>query len=369
MHIHELETPCLVIDAEILRRNIKAMQAICNQHGCALRPHIKTHKSAEIARMQVEAGAVGITCAKISEAEVMAEGGLGDIFIAYPLIGTGKIERAIQLAKKLERLILAVDSHTGAQAFSEAALRHGIELEVRLEVDTGAKRTGLPLEDAVDLAVAVSKLPGLRLTGLYTFKGMVHEARPTRDVEQAAEEECMLLSQVAEMLAQRGIQIQDLSAGSTPTGASCAASGKVTEIRPGTYVFYDQMCLENGACTERDIAAYIRATVVSTPAPNYAVIDGGSKTFPTDTVLNQPPLSPHSYGYVRGRDNLRLDRLSEEHGMLRTPDGNPTGLQVGDVLELIPFHICPAVNLQNNMYLLENGSVRKLPVDARGMVV
>jgi len=345
------------------------MQAICDQHGCDLRPHIKTHKSVEIARRQVEAGAVGITCAKVSEAEVMAEGGLVDIFIAYPLIGTGKIERAMFLARKLERLILAIDSHAGAQALSEAALRHGLELEVRLEVDTGAKRTGLPLQDAVDLAVAVSALPGLRLTGLYTFKGMVHEARPTRDSKQAAEEECLLLNQTAEALTQKGIQIRDLSAGSTPTGSLCAASGLVNEIRPGTYVFHDQMCLENGACTEVNVAAYIRATVVSTPTPAYAVIDGGSKTFPTDTALNQPPLYPHSYGYVRGRDDLRLDRLSEEHGMLRTEDDSPTGLQVGDVLEVIPFHICPAVNLQNSMYLLEGGSVRKLPVDARGMVV
>jgi D-serine deaminase-like pyridoxal phosphate-dependent protein len=117
------------------------------------------------------------------------------------------------------------------------------------------------------------------------------------------------------------------------------------------------------------VAVHIRATVVSTPATDYAVIDGGSKTFPTDTVLNRPPLYAHSYGYVRGRDDLRLDRLSEEHGMLRTADGGSTGLQVGDVLEVIPFHICPAVNLQNVMYLLEDGVVRKLPVDARGMVV
>jgi len=369
MHIHEIETPCLVIDAETLRRNIVSMQNICTEHGCTLRPHIKTHKSVEIARMQVDAGAAGITCAKVSEAEVMAEGGLRDIFIAYPLVGTGKIERAMLLAKKLERLILAVDSHAGAQALSEAALRHGVELEVRLEVDTGAKRTGLPLQNAIELAVTVSKLPGLRLTGLYTFKGMVYEARPTRDKEQAAKEECLLLSQAAETLVQRGIQIRDLSAGSTPTGPACVASGSVNEIRPGTYVFYDQMCLENGACSKTDVAAYIRTTVVSTPAPNYAVIDGGSKTFPTDTVLHQPPLHPHSYGYVQDRDDLRLDRLSEEHGMLRTADGSPTGLQVGDVLEVIPFHICPAVNLQNNMYLLEDGSIRKLPVDARGMVV
>jgi len=345
------------------------MQQICNLHNVALRPHIKTHKSIEIARMQVKAGAVGITCAKISEAEVMAAGGLTDIFIAYPLVGLNKIERALLLVKKVKRLILAVDSFEGAQALSQAAVRHGLDIEIRLEIDTGLRRTGVSTQDAIDLAIAIYALPNLQLTGLYTFKGMTHKALPTLDQGQAALEECTLLANINHSLSQLNIFIKDLSAGSTPTGPACAATGLVNEIRPGTYVFYDQMGLLQGACKQEDIAAKIMATVVSTPAPDYAVIDGGSKTFPTDISLNQSPFNLHSYGYVLGHDDLRLDRVNEEHGMLRSADGRPTYLKVGDVLELIPSHICPAVNLQNHIFLEEDDVYRKLPVDARGMVV
>jgi len=348
-----IDTPCIKIDYQKLTANINRMQETCTKHNCNLRPHIKTHKSIEIARMQMKAGAIGITCAKVSEAEVMAAGGLTDIFIAYPLIGSAKIDRAIILAKRLNRLILAADSLAGAEALSREAVRHGLELELRLEIDSGAGRTGVTAQNAADLAEAISKLPNIRLTGLFTFRGVA-----------ANLEECTLLDQVKRTLSQRGIEIKDLSAGSTPTGLACAASGLLNEIRPGTYVFYDQSCLLQGACQADDIAARIIATVVSTPKPDYAVIDGGSKTFPMDVQL-----SNKSYAHVLGRDDLILDKLNEEHGMLRTSDGSPTGLKVGDVLELIPSHICPAVNLQNYIYIEEGGVIRRLPVDARGMVL
>jgi len=363
------ETPCLIADFAKVRANITRMQALCNHHAIALRPHIKTHKSLEIAKLQIKAGAVGITCAKVSEAEVMAAGGIEDIFIAYPLVGASKIDRALLMAKKIKRLILAVDSLIGAKAVSQIVQKHGMELEVRLEIDTGLRRTGVTVQEAVDLATAIHTLPALRLTGLFTFKGMVYEAQPTLDHEQAAQEECSILVNISRALSQRGIDIKDLSAGSTPTGPACAATGLVNEIRPGTYVFYDQTGFLQGACKQEDIAAYIVSTVVSTPAPGYAVIDGGSKVFPTDIPLNQPPLHLHSYGYVIGRDDLRLDRVNEEHGVLRTADGSPTYLKVGDILQLIPVHICTAVNLQNYIYIEENGSLCKLPIDARGMVV
>ena len=365
---YNLETPCIVVDQEKLNNNIKRMQELSKGHGCVLRPHIKTHKSIEIATMQIKAGAMGITCAKTSEAEVMAYGGIDDIFIAYPLVGVAKLDRAMRLAKKLKRLILAVDSHSGAKALSRAAQEQAVNCEVRLEIDSGLQRTGVLADEAVDLAEAVFALPNLQLSGLYTFKGMLHKSKPTLDYEKAALEECTLLAEVSNSLARRGIKIKDLSAGSTPTGLACAATGLVNEIRPGTYVFYDQMCLAQAVCEEKDIAAKIITTVVSCPTPTYAVIDGGSKTFPTDIALNQAPINLHSYAYVQGRADLRLDRMNEEHGVLRSFDGSPTGLQVGDVLELVPTHICPAVNLQNNLYLKEKGKLREIAVDARGML-
>ena len=156
-----LETPCVILDVAQARRNIEAMQAAADAAGCALRPHIKTHKMAVFARMQVEAGAQGITCAKVSEAETMAAGGLRDIFIAYPMVGAFRIRRALALAPKLDRLILAVDSWECARELSDAAQAEGLCLEVRLEIDTGAGRTGVPLEHAAALAQRIAAMPGL----------------------------------------------------------------------------------------------------------------------------------------------------------------------------------------------------------------
>jgi len=365
------ETPCVIIDYDILSANIKRMQRICDENGCDLRPHIKTHKSVEIAKMQIAAGAAGITCAKLSEAEVMAEGGIDDIFVAVPLIGS-KISRGIELAGKIKRLILTVDSIEGATALSKEAQRNNIELEVRLEIDTGAKRTGVPIQAGLDLAEKISNLPGLNLTGVWTFKGMTYNGQKTTNHKEAADEECALIYEFVQTLNQRDFNIKDISVGSTPTAehySPSAAKGLITEVRPGTYAFNDVMCMLYQSCTQEDIAASICATVISTPTPELAIIDGGSKTFATDQKLNTPPLNFHSFAYVKGRPDLRFDRLSEELGMLRTESGNATNLKVGDILEFFPIHICPTINLHNNLYVEEGGIFREIPVNARGMLI
>ncbi|MDR3276940.1 MAG: alanine racemase [Treponema sp.] len=370
----ELETPCIIIDVEQVRRNIAAMQRAADEAHCRLRPHIKTHKTAFFARMQAEAGAAGITCAKVSEAEVMAAGGLDDIFIAYPLVGAFRIRRALVLVSKLKRLILAVDSLAGAQALSEAAREAGLWLEVRLEIDTGKRRTGVPLEAAAGLAEAVAKLPGLELTGIYTFKGLLYRGAGVSDHELAAREEAELLEQIAQEIRRRGVNIRDISGGSTPTALALARIGKVNEIRPGTYIFNDIMTVQEGAARVEDMAVRYAATVVSCPRPDYAVIDGGTKCFPTDTPLNTLPGNYPGYALVEDpvsfetADHLRLDRMNEEHGIIRSTSGL-TGLSVGQVITLVPIHVCTAINMQNSVYLLEKGAVRRQVVEARGMLV
>lgn len=366
--IMQLETPCVVIDVEKARENIRRMQQAADNHDCKLRPHVKTHKIPYFARMQMEMGAAGITCSKVSEAEVMAEGGLQDIFIAYPLIGSNKIRRALSLSRRVKRLILAVDSLEGANFLEQAAGEAGVVLEVRMEVDTGAARTGVEREAAVRLAMEIKKLPHLRLTGIYTFKSLVYQNAPTTDTLLAAKEEGDLMESVSEKLRQAGIPIEEISAGSTPTGEAVAATGKVTEIRPGTYIFNDFMLTKEGHCEIGDIAGRICATVVSTPRPDYAVIDGGTKTFPMDIPLDAPPYCYPGYAVVEGIPDLALRRMNEEHGMLSSRLGN-TGLHVGQVVALIPIHICTAINMQNSIYLHEYGELRKVPVAARGMLV
>lgn len=366
--IEQLETPCLVIDMEKTKRNIQNTQKTADENHCKLRPHIKTHKMPLFARMQVEAGADGITCAKVSEAEIMAEGGLNDIFIAYPLVGNIKIKKAIALQKKVKRLILAVDSMECAVPLNEAAKEAGVVLEVRMEVDTGAKRTGVIRNHAVELAKQLMELSNLRLTGIYTFKSLVYKDEPTLDKVIAGKEEGELMEQLTNSLRGAGIPIQDVSAGSTPTGEEVAKTGKVTEIRPGTYIFKDFMLCKEGAAVFEDIAVRYYTTVVSTPCKEYAVIDGGTKTFPMDILLDVAPYHYPGYALVEGNEDLQLRRMNEEHGILTSKKGD-TGLKVGDKIALVPIHVCTAINMQNWVYVDYGDCLEKETVKARGMLV
>lgn len=366
--LEELETPCIVIDEALARQNAQRMQAVADACGCRLRPHIKTHKMPYFAHMQLEAGAAGVTCAKVSEAEVMADGGVDDLFIAYPMVGAFRVRRAIALSQRVARLILAVDSLEGATALNDAAFAAGVTLEVRLEIDTGAARTGARRDECARLAQQVHALPALRLTGIYTFKGLVYQNAFCGDAELAAREEGELMANLAHRIRAAGVPLADVSAGSTPTGRQVAATGLVNEIRPGTYIFNDALLCAEGAATPADIAARYYVTVVSVPCPEYAVIDGGTKTFSCDIPIQAEPYHFPGYALVEGRPDLRLSRMNEEHGILTAEHGE-TGLRVGQKLALIPIHICTAINLQNSVYVRSGERLRRLPVAARGMLV
>ena len=303
----------------------------------------------------------------------MAAGGVEDIFIAYPMVGEFRIHRALELQKRVKRLILAVDSLEGAAALSRSAGEAGLTCEVRLEVDTGARRTGVTRRHVLELAGQIAALPHLNLTGIYTFKSLVLHGCPTEDNEAAAVEAAELMSGMAAGLRARGLPIREVSAGSTPTGLQVARTGLVTEVRPGTYIFGDWMLTKENCAAVEDIAVRLYAMVVSTPAPDYAVLDGGTKTFPMDIPLDTPPFLYPGYAIPIGGDgkpdeNLQLRRMNEEHGILTAKNGR-TGLRVGQVLELIPIHVCTAVNMQNSVFVFEDGVLRRMPVEARGMLV
>lgn len=363
-----LETPCIVIDTVITEHNVKRMQEAADKCHCHLRPHIKTHKMPLFARMQLAYGANGITCAKVSEAEVMADGGVEDIFIAYPMVGNFRIKRAMELSKRIKRLILAVDSMEGAILMNEAAQAAGLTLEVRLEVDTGAKRTGVLRTQAADLAKRIFGLSNLKLTGIYTFKSLVYQDEATVDKYLAGLEEGELMEQIAADIRKAGVPIEEISAGSTPTGIEAAKTGKVDEIRPGTYLFNDYMVCKEGAAKQEDIAVRFYATVVSVPCKEYAVIDGGTKTFPMDIQLDTAPYYYPGYAIVDSNEDLVLRRMNEEHGMVTSKKGD-TGLKVGDIIALIPIHVCTAINMQNQIYLYDGESLKQEKVAARGMLV
>lgn len=362
-----IETPAIIIDMEKVRANLKDMSETVLKCGCTLRPHIKTHKNAELARLQLEFGAKGITCAKISEAEVMADAGINDIFIAYPLVGEFRLARAMTLAARI-KLYLGVDSIETAAMLSNAAQKAGLNIEVRLEVDTGLKRTGIPYEEAISTAKQIAAMPGLMLHGIYTFRGLLLNGEPTTENRAAGHQEGELLTKLASALRENGIDIRDVSGGSSPTGKFVAEVDGVTEIRPGTYIFQDYMQVQEGVCSLKDCAGYVLATVVSTPSEDYAIIDGGSKTFATDFRIGEPPYAYEGYGVVVGHEELVLSRLNEEHGIITARFGH-TGLTVGQRIKIIPVHICSTVNLHNTFWFNENNVFRKARVDARGMLV
>lgn len=337
-----METPYLLIDEKILDNNISRMACDVKNLGCKLRPHVKTHKNIEIAKKQIAAGACGITVAKLGEAEIMASGNIDDIFIAYPIIGQDKIKRALDLHDKVARLILTAESLEGATALSNAALEAGITFEVRMEVDTGLKRTGVPIEYAKDLARKISLLDGLNLKGIFTFKGALYKGKPTHDYKLAGREEGEMLLSLKDEL--DFIYHLELSGGSTSTGLFTAEVDGIDEIRPGTYAFNDAMQIASGRCDVNDCAVKIFYTVVSAHEDGRLVVDGGSKSISTDITPNTPPYNLNGYGICPDDKFAILDRLSEEHGVVRLETGAHK-YKVGDTICFISNHVCTTVNL------------------------
>ncbi|MDQ3923710.1 MAG: alanine racemase [Actinomycetota bacterium] len=359
-------TPYLLIDGARMERNIRGMADVARRAGVSLRPHIKTHKSPFIAKKQLEAGAVGITAAKVSEAEVMVDAGIRDVFIAYPVVTEPRVQQAIELSKRTD-LTVGVDSLEGAKRLAEAAREEDVALDVRLEIDTGLRRTGVPYDDAVKVAYQIDRLQGLNLTGIYTYRGAVLGGSKTLDLKAAGEEEGKLMVSLADRIREQGVGVEDVSVGSTPTVEYVAEVEGVTEIRPGTYVFYDRMQDRLDACSIEDCAATVITSIVSRPHEDVAMIDGGSKTFATDVLPDEPPINLRGYGQVMGSPEIVLESLWEEHGRLAVSGEHDFG--VGDRVQIVPNHICSTVNLHNKVYLLnEDSTVQALEVAARGKV-
>jgi Predicted amino acid aldolase or racemase len=354
-----METPALIVDTAQVRQNIQRVMEHAAQCGIAVRPHTKTHKMIRMARMQMELGACGITCAKLSEAEVMADGGIRDIFLAYCVIGNSKINRLLALGRRI-RIISGTDSMEGAKALSDAAVIAGQTVELRVEINTGGTRGGVSPENAPAFAQAVAALPNLRVTGIFTYKSSVLHGAATTDCKAAADEEDAIMASVAKAIRDAGVPITDVSGGSTPTW-QFVTEGTFTEIRPGTVIYGDANRVRLGVCTVQECAAYVLVTVVGTPTPERGVVDGGSKIFCGDSPNTE------GYGMVIGRPDLVLTRLWEEHGILAARDGGPTNLRIGETLRIIPNHVCTSVNLVDYAWLLhEDGGYEKARIDARG---
>lgn len=359
----EVDTPALVVSEDILHRNIAGMAAFGAGVGVSLRPHIKTHKTVEIARLQVAAGAIGVTCAKVGEAEVMVdEAGVEDVLLAYPTIGEPKYRRLVALMERA-RIVVATDSLEAVRMMSAAMTRYDRTLDVMLEVNTGQHRSGVTVgPEAVAMALEVARLPNLHLVGIMTHEGHANSAPPDT-IEGIAIAAGEAMVETAEEIRSHGIDLPTVSVGSTPAAFFTPTVDGVTEMRPGTYVFNDVSAFRYGRFGVEDCAARFVATVVSRPAPERAVLDTGAKSLAMDPSRAHP-----GHGYIVGHPDVTIVKLSEEHGVCEIPDGE-AGFAVGDRVEVIPNHVCPTVNLMDELLIARDGQiVDAWKVAARGKV-
>jgi D-serine deaminase-like pyridoxal phosphate-dependent protein len=363
MNYQELPTPALTIDLDILERNLQRMADYCRQHGLGLRPHTKTHKAPEVGRMQVEHGAVGLTVAKVGEAEVMAGAGLDDILIAYPIWGEEKLHRIANMA--LDRtILLSLDNEATAEGLSRAANAAGATVGVLVEFDVGMRRCGVePGPAALELARKIEKMPGLNFRGLMTYPGNVWGAEDERD--KSAKRVAELVDQTLEPFRKAAMEVEIVSGGSTPSAFLTHKIPGITEIRPGTYVYNDLNTFFQGVCKLEDCAARVVVTVVSTAVPGRAMIDAGSKTLSADG-LGSGPRTGH--GYVVEAPDAALIKLNEEHGHLDITNSTHK-FHVGEVVTVIPNHVCACVNMHDEVFLVRKGQVEGTwKVAARGKV-
>lgn len=361
-----VDTPFLFVDTGRLDRNLDAMAAWAASHGVLLRPHAKTHKCAQIATRQLGAGAVGLTVATIGEAEVFANIGVDDLFIAYPLwLSENKARRLRALAERAT-VSIGIDSAAGAQRVADAMA--GVPISVLVEVDSGMHRTGIAPEQTATVATA-ARDAGLPVVGVFTFPG--HGYGPGSARSDAAAQEAQALADAAKVLHANGFDIQVISGGSTPT-VEFADPGVVTELRPGVYPFYDAQQLELGSCTVDDIALTAIATVTSkahTPDSDgeRIVLDAGSKILGADR-----PGWATGFGRLADALDARIVSLSEHHAVVDFPAGAAVP-ELGDRVRVIPNHVCSAVNLVDDLYVSDSPDpsspetrLQSWPVIARG---
>jgi D-serine deaminase-like pyridoxal phosphate-dependent protein len=359
--ILDLDTPSVVVDLDVLERNVARMAESARNNGVRLRPHAKTHKMPEVGRLQLAAGASGLSLAKTGEAEVFAAAGFGDIFLAYPTVGAEKGRRLLALADRV-RLAVGVDSIEGASSVASVFHAAGRRIDALLKVDCGFHRVGVAPEAALGVARRLVEVPGLSLRGVFTHAGHGYHADTPAGVAAVGRQEGEVLVAVAEELRGAGVPIEEVSVGSTPTARGAMGVRGVTECRPGNYVYHDGSQVALGTCGIEDCALTVLATVVSVPAADRAVLDCGSKTLSTDSL--RPRAGGH--GSILGRES-RLDRLSEEHGVVAVVAGEK--FRVGEKVRVLPNHACVVSNLHDRVVIARGERVEgEWAVAARGRV-
>ena len=342
-------TPAAVIDMDRVERNIARVQAACDAAGLANRPHIKTHKSPELAKLQIKAGARGITCQKLGEAEVMADAGIDDILISYNLLGEEKMARLGRLHARVN-VTVAADNPVVVADLTKAAAAAGCALPVVVECDTGRQRAGVETPgEAIALARLISTSPGLSFAGFMLY--------PTEDGWPKAQR---FFDEALAGVRALGLEPAIVSTGGTPNLKNLGRLRGATEHRPGTYIYNDRMQMAAGVATLDDCALHIYATVVSRAAPERGILDAGSKTLTADSG------GLDGFGLILEHPEAKIARFAEEHGFLDLARSN-TRPNIGDVVRIVPNHVCVVVNMLDEVVMVRGDEiVGVLPVAARG---
>jgi len=357
--LETMTTPAALVDLDRVEANLRRVTAYTRKHGLRWRPHTKTHKTPELARLQLAAGAQGVTVATVREAEVMASV-CDDVLLAYPVVGPERLARLMNLPPSV-RLTVALDSSETLHVLGSEARRAGRTVGVLVELDMGMRRVGVARpEDSVRLAREVAFTSGVEYRGVTFYAG--HLRAPHAELGPAMREQSERLATFVDALSDAGLRPECVSGGSTPTLWRSHEVAGLTEIRPGINIFNDRNSVSVGACDWSECAYSVLATVVSTSVPGQAVIDAGSKALAKEEGFD----AAGGYGALLDRPEVRLHGLSEEHGLLDL-SGTDWRPRVGDRVRVVPNHACASVNLHERLHVLRQGTlVATHTVAARG---
>ncbi len=361
IRVSDLDTPAILIDLDIMERNLRKLADYGRQHSIRIRPHTKTHKIPALARKQIDLGAAGLTVAKVGEAEVMLAAKPPGLLVAYPIIGRKKLDRLMQVARQIP-VTVSLDSPFVARQLSDAAREHQVEIGVLAEVDVGLGRVGVsPGEPLLHLIQSIQRLAHLKFRGIAFYPGQIKSV--DEEGQHALEKVAQLLGEILKELRGAGIEPEIVSGGSTPTLFHSHRMRGLNEIRPGTYIFNDRNTVLAGACTFEECAASIMVTVVSTAKAGQMIVDGGSKTFSSDRPAAGVEVS---FGHVVDAPEAVFTKMNEEHGFVDIRKVSRT-FDIGDRARIIPNHICVAMNLHECVYGIRGDTVEQVwRVEGRG---
>ncbi len=359
--IDQLDTPCVIVDLDVMDNNIKTLMDIAKKAGVNVRPHLKSAKSPGFARILIEAGAIGICVAKLSEAEVMVEAGIDDILITTEIVGEPKVSRLVSLATRIPKLKIVIDSEIAANQINDAMKKVDHPLQVLIDVNVGQNRCGVENKDAaLSLANAIKNCRRLHLVGVQGYEGHLQMLANEEERKRLCQEAMKKLVDIADCLKQNGFEINTVTTGGTGTYEYCAAAKGVSEVQPGSFMFMDSSYANAGKKDFKQ-ALHVMATVISKPTPNRAVVDAGLKSLSTDSGNAKPSEKWPGIAYTPGGD---------EHGILSPSFGGELNVEIGEKMLFVPSHIDTTINLHDNYYCVRDNkleSVRK--VSARGKVM